>query len=110
MISSLSGISRWLPTLVCLGGTCAPGWAHSMYQGAALLDFHGAETDVELQLPLERVQTALGVRLSPHTLELERSRINSYILGGFSALLPDGRRFQIEYSSPPELESLEGAP
>ncbi len=101
---------RAIAFLVCAGGGSLPARAHSMYQGAILLDFHGASADVELQLPLERLETALRTRLSPRNIERERERIESYILRDFSASLPDGAAFRIDAVDFPHLSSIEGAP
>jgi hypothetical protein len=73
-----------------------------MYQGALLLDFHGNDVRAELQLPAERLQTALGATDSAH--------VAAYILANLSAALPDGRPFAIELIAPPQIERIEGAP
>ncbi len=101
---------RAIAFLVCAGGVSLPARAHSMYQGAILLDFHGTSADVELQLPLERIETALRTRLSSRNIEQERERIENYILRDFSASLPDGTPFRIDGADFPHLSSIEGAP
>ena len=94
---------RVIALLVCAGGVFVPARAHSMYQGAILLDFHGTSADVELQLPLERVETALGRRSSPPNIERA-------LLRNFSASLPDGAAFRVDPIDSPHLSSIEGAP
>ena len=81
-----------------------PASAHSMFQAAILLDFHGATADAELQLPVERLRSALDIQPS------QRAQITNYILQNFSASLPDGRRFRVEPVDSPHLSSIEGAP
>jgi len=81
-----------------------------MYQAAILLDFHGSTADAELQLPVERLQTALNVQLSPQSIQREGDQITDYILRDFSASLPSGLRFRIDAIDSPHLSSLEGAP
>lgn len=81
-----------------------------MYQAAILLDFHGATAFAELQLPLERLQTALRMPLSQQSIEVERARIAKYLGDHFSASLGDGRRFQIEAIDSPHLANIDGAP
>ena len=74
-----------------------------MYQAALLLDFHGAAAEAELQLPVERLQSALGV-------EVSQQAITDYVLRDFSASLNDGRRFRIEVIDAPHLSEIDGAP
>jgi hypothetical protein len=80
-----------------------------MYQAAILLDFHGAEAQAELQLPTERLQSALGTEVSQQTIGKERARITEYVLRDFSASLGDGRRFRIELIDTPHLSNIDGA-
>ena len=110
MIRSI--VSSWLSIvlLACCPGVSLPGLAHSMYQAAILLDFHGSTADAELQLPVERLQTALNVQLSPQSIQREGDQITDYILRDFSASLPSGLRFRIYAIDSPHLSSLEGAP
>jgi hypothetical protein len=96
--------------LLCSAGFLLPAWAHSMYQAAVLLDFRGATADVELQLPLERLETALSAHLSQQSIERERAQITNYILGNFSATLPNGMRFRVDSIDSPRLSTIEGAP
>jgi hypothetical protein len=103
--SSLS-IGLWLAS----AGFPLPAWAHSMYQAAVLLDFHGSTADAELQLPVERLQTAMSTQLSQQSIERERDRITNYILRNFSASLPGGLEFRIDPIDSPHLTSIEGAP
>jgi hypothetical protein len=81
-----------------------------MYQAAILLDFHGSTADVELQLPVERLQTAMSAQLSQQNIDRERARITNYILGNFSASVPGGLRFRIDPIDSPHLSGIEGAP
>ncbi len=74
-----------------------------MYQAALLLDFHGVATEAELQLPVERLQSALGTDLS-------QMAMTDYVLRDFSASLKDGRRFRIEVIDAPHLSKVDGAP
>src|SRR5580698_2178399 len=79
-----------------------------MYQAALLLDFHGAAAEAELQLPVERLHSALGTEVSQQT-------ITEYILRDFSASLfstspGDGRKFRIEVIDSPHLSKIDGAP
>ena len=91
----------WLP-LLCAGGiSCL--WAHSVYQGAILLDFRDAAVEAELQLPVERMQMALGT-------DLEGERITAYLLDHFSAHLPDGRPLRMESLDGPRVSNVDGAP
>lgn len=92
------------------GEMSLPVRAHSMYQAAVLLDFHGSTADVELQLPVERLQTAMSIQLSPQNIERERVPIADYILRNFSASLPGGPGFRIDPIELPYLSSIEGAP
>jgi hypothetical protein len=73
-----------------------------MYQGAILLDFRGASMEAELQLPVERVQAALG--------SLDGDQVAAYILQHFTASLPDGRPFRIELTGSPHVATVDGAP
>lgn len=84
--------------------------AHSMYQGAILLDFHGNTAVVELQLPVERLQTALGTPLAQAQIPSESARIAGYILDRFSASLADGRSFRIDPIDSPHWSNIDGAP
>ncbi|HEY1756206.1 MAG TPA: HupE/UreJ family protein [Bryobacteraceae bacterium] len=92
--------------LLCAGGFSSPAWAHSMYQAAILLDFHGETADAELQLPVERLQAALG---APN-IEREPAQIADYILKDFSASAPSGAKFRIGLIDSPHWSSIEGAP
>ncbi len=74
-----------------------------MYQGAILLDFRDGAAEAELQLPVERMQTALASGL-------EGNRVTDYILDHFSASLPDGRPFRIESLEAPRVSNIDGAP
>lgn len=78
--------------------TALPARAHSMYQAAALLDFHGDDAEMELQLPAERAQS-----ISPPNL-------TQYILGHVSASLDDGRLFRIDSIDSRHLLEIDGAP
>jgi hypothetical protein len=91
-------------------GFCHSAQAHSMYQGALLLDFRDNDVRAELQLPAERVQAALGVQVSPHMSEAENARIAVYIFQNFSAALPDGRTFEVKLIDQPHFDRIEGAP
>jgi HupE / UreJ protein len=101
---------RAIVFLACASGVSLPARAHSMYQGAILLDFHGTGADVELQVPVDRIETALGSRLSPRNIDQESERITNYILRDFSASLPNGMAFRIAAVDSPHLLSIEGAP
>lgn len=96
--------------LLCSAGFSFCAWTHSMYQAALLLDFHGSAADAELQLPLERLQTAIGVQLSPQSIDRQRDQITNYILRNFSAAVPAGLAFRIDPIDSPRLSSIEGAP
>jgi hypothetical protein len=96
--------------LVCSAGFSLSAWTHSMYQAALLLDLHGSTADAELQLPVERLQTAIGAQLSPPSIERQRVQIANYILRNFSASVPGGHGFRIEPIDSPHLSSIEGAP
>jgi hypothetical protein len=95
---------RWvaISAIVSVLGVTATLWAHSMDQAAILLDFRGSAIEAELQLPAERLRSALGT--------LETAPVSAYILAGFSASLPDGRKFAVEPIAAPYLSSVEGAP
>jgi hypothetical protein len=84
--------------------------AHSMYQAAILLDFHGAAATAELQLPAERLQTALSMPMSRRNIETERARITEYLVRHFSASLAGGRSFRIDSIDTPHLANIDGAP
>ena len=99
IIQSLFSVALFVSE-VC---TVLPASAHSMYEGAILLDFHGATAEAELQLPADRLQSALGTELSPQN-------IAPYILSNFSATLDDGRKFQINLIDGPHPTTIEGAP
>ena len=99
-------IGLWL----CSARFPLPAWAHSMYQAAVLLDFHGSTADAELQLPVERLQIALNTQLSRQSIERERAPIASYLLRNFSASVPGGAAFRIDPIDSPYLVSIEGAP
>jgi len=79
-----------------------------MYQAALLLDFHGDKLEAELQLPVERLQTALNTPLSQRNIGSEQ--VADYISRHFSASLTDGRQFQIDVIEPPHLSNIDGAP
>ena len=81
-----------------------------MYQAVVLLDFHSGALDAEVQLPLARLETAVGIQLRQQDLEQQRGRVTAYLLSGISASLPDGRGFQVKTTSAPTLVSIEGAP
>ncbi len=72
-----------------------------MYQAGVLLDFQGGRAEAELQLPAERLQSALGS---------ERDSAAQYIARNFSATLADGRSFRIEFIEPTHPARIEGAP
>ena len=91
-------------------GISLPALAHSMYQAAVLLDFHATTVDAELQLPLERLQTALSMQLSSQTIEQERAAVADYILSNFSASLPGGAKFRVDLVDSPHLSTIERAP
>ena len=80
-----------------------------MYQAALQLDFHRGAIDAELQLPLERLRTALGRQVTQQSIVRDTAGIADYVLRGLSASLPDGRGFQIELIALPRLSSMEGA-
>ncbi len=84
--------------------------AHSMYQAAVVLDFHGGTVEAELQLPVERLQTALGISLTRQSIDRESARVTEYIVSHFSATLADGRPFRIDEIGFPHLFSIDGAP
>jgi hypothetical protein len=96
--------------LLCAAGLYSSAQAHSMYQGALLLDFHGDEVRAELQLPAERLQGALGAPSSVAVGREESARVASYLLQDFSASLSDGRLFDVKVIDAPHLERIEGAP
>ncbi len=79
-----------------------------MDQAAVLLDFRDSAIEAELQLPIERLQAAIGAPITQHSIELEPARIRRYILRRFSAALPDGREFGAEINAPLRLSSIEG--
>lgn len=103
---------RWsfwlLSLLLCCGLWPVAAPAHSLNQGAVLLDFSGSTLEAEVQLPLARLETALGMRLSRQDLEQDRVGLRAYLLGGMSAALPDGRRIQVSLSSAAALVNIEG--
>jgi hypothetical protein len=80
-----------------------------MHQGALLLDFRGNVIEAELQLPADRVQTALGVQVFPLLGQDGRARVGAYILDNVSASLPDGRRFEMLVLDPPHVVRIEDA-
>src|SRR5580658_7263086 len=96
--------------LLCTAGFALCAWTHSIYQAALLLDFHGSTADAELQLPLERLQAAIGAPLTQQSIEREPTPITDYILRNFSASAPGGLGFRIEPIGSPHLSSIEGAP
>ena len=96
--------------LLCSARFSLPAWAHSMYQAAVLLDFHGSTADAELQLPVERLQAAMSTQLSSQSIERQRVEITNYILRNFSASVPGGLGFRIDPIDAPRLSSIEGAP
>jgi hypothetical protein len=81
-----------------------------MYQGAVLLDFHDATAEAELQLPVERLQVALGLVLSQKTIPQEADKISEYILCNVSASAPDGPAFLIDLIDSPRISIIDGAP
>ena len=93
----------------CAGGLSTV-WGHSMYQAAVLLDFHDHAIEAELQLPVERLQAAMGMPITAQSIEQERARIAGYILHGLSAARPDGQSFAVEVSAPITLSNVEGSP
>lgn len=106
-----SVIRRYLPMalLLCCAGIPVPSWAHSASQSAILLDFHGSAVDLELQLPVERMEAVLAMPVTQQSLDRERTRITTYILSHLSAKLPDGRHLSIAEIAPPGLMSIDGA-
>jgi hypothetical protein len=110
MLCSEPRPSRFMLLLLLCAGRFVPAYGHSMYQAAVLLDFQGTSLNVELQLPVERMETALGLPMTPQVLERERARVIEYILRGLSATCPDGRSFRIEAAGSPVLSSIDGAP
>jgi HupE / UreJ protein len=108
-MSAVRPLLRCFFVLYCVG-FCGSAQAHSMYQGALLLDFRDNDVRAELQLPAERVQAALGVQVSPHMSEVENARIAAYILQNLSASLPDRRTFEVKLVDQPHSERIEGAP
>jgi len=81
-----------------------------MYQAAILLDFHGAAATAELQLPVERLQTALSMPMSQRNIDVEGARIDEYLLRHLSASLAGGRSFRIDSIDIPHLANIDGAP
>ncbi len=108
MIHSIS--RKFSIALLFCAGISVNVWAHSMYQAAVLLDFRDNTIHAELQLPVERLQTAIGASITAQSVEQERARITYYILHGLSARLPNGRSFAVEATAPVALASIEGAP
>ncbi len=88
----------------------SPALAHSMYQAAVILDFTGSVVHAELQLPVERVGTALNFQLNAQTLESQRVSLTEYIVSRLHAILPNGRAFAVRLSSPVSLAAIDGAP
>ena len=86
-----------------------PAQAHSMYQGALLLEFHGDDAKAELQLPAERLQTALGLHLAQPLTAADASDIAAYIVRNFSADASRGS-FEVRLLGMAHLELIEGAP
>ena len=101
-----------LPCLFLLwsSGFAGLARAHSMYQGALLLDFLGNDAKVELQLPAERLETALGARFSQPMTPPDTARVAAYILQTVSASAPDGRVLGFQLLDSPRRQLIEGAP
>jgi HupE / UreJ protein len=89
-------------SLLVLGVGIIPISAHSMDQVAVLLDFRDNVIEAEIQLPAERVESALGNQ--------EPASLSAYILNGVSAILPDSRPFAAEQITAPSLSRIDGAP
>ena len=110
MTRSVLRRSLAIALVLCSAQLLRPAWAHSMYQAAILLDFHGATVDAELQLPVERLQTALSAQLSQRSIDRERAQIANYIIRNFSASLPGGVQFRVDSIDSPHLSIVDGAP
>jgi hypothetical protein len=104
--------SALAPVLLFLLWNMQPegAWAHSMYQGALLLDFRDSAVEIELQLPVERLQTALGVPLPQARISAERAQISWYILDRLSASLGAGHTFRFDPIDSPHWSNIDGAP
>ena len=93
-------VSRLVPTHL---------WSHSMYQAAVLLGFHGSTADLEVQLPAERVRSALQFPVDNETVKVHRKELTAYVLSRISATLPDGCPFRLANRGLPSLETVDSA-
>ncbi|MFL6414844.1 MAG: HupE/UreJ family protein [Bryobacteraceae bacterium] len=81
-----------------------------MYQSAVMLDFTCRDVQTEVQLPLERVSTALGTRIDAEALERHRASLATYILDRLHVQASDGSAFQVHLQLPFRIETVDGAP
>jgi hypothetical protein len=83
--------------------------AHSMYQSAVLLDFHGNTVQAELQLPVDRLSISFRQAVDESHFAAERSELQSYVLAHVHPVTSDGRPFSVQFASM-KIETVEKAP
>ncbi len=81
-----------------------------MYQSEILLDYHARSVDVELQLPLSRLQQVFGQPLSAAGLKAQQSSLTPYIVQRMHAHAPDGAGWLVEAAGPLVWTDIDGAP
>jgi hypothetical protein len=86
-----------------------PALAHSMYQSAVLLDFHGNTVQAELQLPIDRLSISFRQTVDESHFAAERSELQSYVLAHVHPVTTDGRPFSVQFVSM-KIETVEKAP
>lgn len=86
--------------------TCS---GHSMYQSAVMLDCDSREARAELQLPVERMEMALGRSIGRQLSPENEARSAEYIVSHFSARSAEGP-FAIRLAAPLAISQIDGAP
>ena len=94
-------------TVVSIGS--GPASAHSMYQSAVLLDFHGNTVQAELQLPVDRLSISFRQTVDESHFAAERADLKSYVLAHVHPVTSDGRPFSVQFVSM-KIETVEKAP
>ncbi len=84
-------------------------YAHSMYQSAVLLDFHGNTVVVELQLPVDRLSISFRQKVDAEHFVQEQDALRAYVLAHLHPMALDGTPFAISLQSM-AIQSVEGAP
>ncbi len=98
----MKGHTRLLAVPVLVSLLADSSYAHSMYQSAVMLDFSGRETEAELQLPLERVQAALGRDTG--------APVANYVLSHFGARDSAGHPFTVRLVGAISIKEVDDAP